>query len=868
MFEILGQDGPVRWWMGILVVACGLGVWILSAHEPRQRAPRASTPLKHVAEPVRHPAYPPPVDLTAVDRERDLHGVVVRAADGEPVPGAALRVLHYARRALSLANEWGEERPAEGPTTISAADGSFSIPLGTDARCDLEARAEGYAPYVAAMCQAGGRVRIELAEPVSVSLTVLTAEGAAVEGAIIRMNRHFNGESPMLDVGGLSDAQGRVVLRDLPAGIDVSLDVEHPLHGSKRWYKNFALPASGTHEQEVRFDAGRRIHGRVTDAVTDAPIAGARVGTGRYWSPYFAVTDDDGRYVLAGWTFSERTTLQVSAAGYGVDGAALGPKDQIDFQLRRGFSIRGVVVDADGQPIGGVRVAALGRGYARTRRATGLVQVLSVGSGTTEEDGEFVIGGLRHGTRHSIVIAASGYGRVLYEFLPPLLGGAADGDLGRIELAPARTIRGRMTRGGQPMANRFLQLIGANEDRERMLGGKRAHGAFDGNYLNGRTDDLGRFSFGDLAEGTYVVRYREPGTPHAEQTIEVGDEDVEVLFEAPDGPLLPVDVVNEEGEPMEGVTLWVELQEGPTVIRTDASGRAHVRMTSQPKSVHARPKSAEYLKQLVELRGNEQELKIVLKRGLAIRGVVVTEAGEPISLPVLEAQRGGQKVGSTRGDPKGEFTLYVPAGGTCRLKFVGEGTPSGGYSSGRWNGSLDGVAPGGEPVRLVVSSPTRNASLTVRVLLPDGSPVKGAEIAIFGPTDDNGERKLTGLPARPMHLWVKWETTEYARPKMQKVVPDGQVVEIRFRNANPITGRLLRDGKPVANASVSIQRDRENLAGAQTNSQGQFRLLVAAEESGPFKIDVSEPGRPRLQLREVAAGSKNLTVRCEQLAAR
>lgn len=52
------------------------------------------------------------------------------------------------------------------------------------------------------------------------------------------------------------------------------------------------------------------VHGRVTDAVTDAPIAGARVSVA---DGAFAITDDHGRFVLAATAPFE---LRVDARGY------------------------------------------------------------------------------------------------------------------------------------------------------------------------------------------------------------------------------------------------------------------------------------------------------------------------------------------------------------------------------------------------------------------------------------------------------------------------------------------------------------------------------------------------------------------------
>ena len=160
---------------------------------------------------------------------------------------------------------------------------------------------------------------------------------------------------------------------------------------------------------DLEMPRGSTVSGRVTDAATGLPIAGAEI---RAWFPYFwehlwvANTDADGRYTIAGLADTS-LRLYTGSAGYssqfyrqvncvhGSDGSCrdLGQPISvvfgqnpagIDFALVKPGALSGRVVDAaTGAPVWGARV--------EVKRAANQEML---GGGETEQDGTFLIGGL------------------------------------------------------------------------------------------------------------------------------------------------------------------------------------------------------------------------------------------------------------------------------------------------------------------------------------------------------------------------------------------------------------------------------------------------------------------------------------------
>ena len=274
-------------------------------------------------------AAAPPVDLSRVDLDRDVHGVVADS-DGVPIAGAELVFVTYPWRRISTLSR---RDAVSGPSTVSASDGSFALRLRRGRLGNLRARAKGYAPVEITSVQAGERVDVELAPGVVVVVRTVDEGRRPVAGTTVRLHSLAAkfGEYRSFRVEGTTDQRGEVSFENLPAKGKVRLETEPVELGHPR----YDLPESGSDVLEVVLPSGWTVTGHVIDARTTQPIAGARVGMG---SSRFreTTTDDLGRYVLEGWTGRGYHTIWVDADGYGQASETAGDREVVDFALQPG----------------------------------------------------------------------------------------------------------------------------------------------------------------------------------------------------------------------------------------------------------------------------------------------------------------------------------------------------------------------------------------------------------------------------------------------------------------------------------------------------------------------------------------------------
>jgi len=797
---------------------------------------------------------PPPVDLTAVDRDRDVHGTVVDA-DGKPVAGAVLELVEFPWRRVTVLNMDGRDEEERGPKTRSAADGTYCIPWQRARVGWLRVSADGFAERLVPLVQAGERMRVVMDEGATLVVIASDAGGDPVEGASVRFFRAGGHDRAFgRQHRGTTDADGRCVLRGVYGPSSGYVALEHRVHGAPGWTEAVIPEPGGRVEVECVFPETRVLRGRVTDADTGNPVARARVGMG--WVQRLAVTTgEDGRYELPGWSGSGFEELHVSHPAYGRQGAVVGSAETVDFELSAGDRVVGRLVDEAGVAVVGARLAALGS-LERRRE-----QVLSRGYAVSRADGSFAIPGLRRDMGHALIVLARGLGRVLYDFDPA--GGTVD--LGTVVLRPGLSVEGRVVdEAGDALARVPVVLSGANADRRRYEPTRADPNDFYGEHEERVTDDLGRFRFRDLASGTYTVKATREGGVEVKREVHLGDVDargVVLAFEVIRGVV--VRVVGPDGEPVRGAYVAARSGEEPLQGETDERGEAvlravgaltdlHVPFVHQPDAdvPHLFPSERE------DAGVGRHEVEIVLERGAWISGVVRTPDGKPLPRGYVNAEVGGEKVASGKTNDEGEFRFAVARDARVDLVFAGA-VQEGGVIAHEWKGVLRGVSAGARDQVLRLRE-LEKRPLIVRVVDPDGNPVAGLSVHCMPPaprqpyaaTGGDGRAVFEALPRRKCTIRVLGSSRpagEFVPPESVEVVPDGQEITLKCLPGRSIRGRVNVE----ARAGVRVQQDVDgklcHLGYADSEPDGSFRVGVPASAgNGPFVVEARVRSRGKM----------------------
>ncbi len=807
-------------------------------------------------EPLSDETLPSPVDLGAVDRERDLHGVVVRR-DNSPVAGAAIVAVTYPWRRTSRLNHAEYRTAVPGPSTRSATDGTFALRLEPGECVALRVSAAGLAPVELAMRQAGERVRVILTEGVAAHVTVTDDANVPLAGVSVELSDDGHGTASTYRRGataatGVARFDGlppseRVFLRCVAAG-RVSSDV-----------RGVDLPPTGEATVVVVLATGRTLRGRVTDAETGAPVAGAGVGIG--WDgERAALTSAVGTYTLTGLAERGDEMVTVRADGYATAREAVGTRDSVDFSLRRGFGATGRIVDAGGAPVAGALVAAVA-----SPSENGGASHLSTGFATSATDGRFRVADLSRALRHVLTVTAPRSARLCVEV--PAAGPRGDVDLGDVALPAARAIEGSV-----------LDVASKPLTQARVIASGPL-GAVSGPPLwrtdERLTDDLGRFRFGDLAPGRYLVVASPEGAPRIELSVEVPtDADALGVVLAQTGTrTLTVRVVDDAGAPVARALVNGSGRYGAefAFAATGADGTARIAVGANALFVNARapygsPRA--FLPCATQpLRPDTTEVVFVLREGAWLTGRLLDDGGAPIAHALVRAREGsGHGLTASTGDD-GRFRAAVPHGATCSVDFegivVGRDTDLTAHA--------DAAAPGVEVV-LRCERVATGRTIRVRVTDPAGEPVAGVSVWLSGDyrhtvrrsdTDADGRAQFADLPAHSWHLSAASHGAWFQSAPVE-AVPNGQEVTLVLRAAATIRGVVVgKDGQGVrAVAAARSDADERFFVSDVTDEAGAFTLRVSADDPGPFRVTArftdSAPGAEDAAVDGVAPGAANV----------
>jgi len=547
----------LAWLAAALACALVAVAWSLWPRTPTpERAPRApergleaatgtSPPERVDSEPLpEQPDGLSPIDFERLDREADVHGRVLGAGD-RGISGARVKATEQRAPRVFLPAGANVGGPIPVGETTTSSDGSFSIRLRTCAVVTLTADAAGFAPAALDGVQAGARVVIRLGPPLRAEVRVRAVDGTPLSGAQVELLRAKTPAAAGWTRTASTGNDGIADFADLagPGRVTALVAAE----GYVPAVVGGEIGEPGPTTLDVVVERGREVTGRVTDARSGRPVAGACVGTGLPGYPT-ATTDEDGRYryrsapdVAAPSTPATHETpklggtdvLSAAAEGYASECVPLPPSMVVDFALEPLCDVVGRVVDSEDRPVSGasVVVAAFDEGAP-------LATAVSSGAGTSGSDGRFRVRALVPGRVHTLFVSAREYGRLALDF-KPTLDAERSFDLGSIRLEPGLAIRGSLTSRNPALsvANVRVRLVGTNLDRDRLDPGRSPPSPVYGRQEQISSDDLGRFRFDDLAAGRYDLDVLVPEGPLIRTRIQLtvpGLSDLQITLE--DGP--------------------------------------------------------------------------------------------------------------------------------------------------------------------------------------------------------------------------------------------------------------------------------------------------------------------------------------------
>jgi uncharacterized GH25 family protein/protocatechuate 3,4-dioxygenase beta subunit len=486
-----------------------------------------------------------------------IEGQVVEEKTGVPIPGA---------RVVTPVSWFGPSTPP----ALTGPDGCFRLPdlaageYPLQAMIGTNAFPDRVCETVSATVAAGQTNRaVTLTATRGGVLEVTVQDGAehALEGVTVSAYSASAQVGPALPQSADTAQRGIAQLRLCPG--DYALMVSR--EGWRVHHTQVSVEAGQTNRQAVTLEPCPQVSGQVLDP-EGKPAAKVAV----LLSPFGRGekrTDAQGRFtvsadvpvVAATQHFPQNLVARDAARNL----AAALPLEEgttnFTLKLEPGLALAGRVTDPAGQPITRAQVQVM----LHIERSTS-----SLGApATTDAAGRFELAALPAGSRYTVIVSASGFGRRTSEVEP------AEGKTGRLELEPFQL----------PVAN--LPLAGVVLDAEdKPVAGASLYTTRQSEQpqLNGRTDAQGRFRFDQVCAGPIQLNASTSDGSYGTANVEGGDTNVTIRLEqgravrrlggGANSSKFSGSVLNPEGQPAANVNVFL-LPHGFMPKKTDAQGR-------------------------------------------------------------------------------------------------------------------------------------------------------------------------------------------------------------------------------------------------------------------------------------------------------
>ncbi|MBI1849350.1 MAG: carboxypeptidase regulatory-like domain-containing protein [Planctomycetes bacterium] len=555
--------------------------------------------------------------------------------------------------------------------------------------------------------------------------------------------------------------------------------------------------------QNIPLSTGLSVHGRILDAITKAPVPGAKVsyGMGFLSNSSEVETAANGEFTIGGMP-SGRQMLMVSAPGYTalrqeVTLAGDRKMEEIVLELSRGSVVSGTVFGPDGAPVAGARIFSEENAFLFSKRSQPVA--------TTDAQGKFSVTGLDPGKTFRLVAQAANYPEATSDEITTKAGEEIKDVTLRFEKGGelAGTVRDP---DGKPVAGAMITVKEKPEDAnansnpnpnpnepDELFNAK--HVTAGRQLGNATTDGDGRFAIGGLISGPKIVEVKADGFLLARNesvAVEAGKKTDNVDFTLDRGKTIAGHVTDSTGAAVGGVRV---------------SG-------SSPGAAN----------------------------GMASYGTTTTDAEGKYRIEKLQP---------------GKFMLTAAKQGYSadRKREIDAGSESVDFVL-RRNGSISGT------VTFPSAAGPRNFTVTARGVVDPSNPDEPGRSKSRSFTAEDGRFKLDDVPAGVYSVQVN--SKNFAPASVDNVaVTEGQEtsgIQITIHEGGTIDGFVQdRAGTGIARASVSSQPMFEDPA----STLGQAGPSVITDKTGYYKIS----GLPEGQYEVFATAPKYTLGATQQVVA-
>lgn len=633
------------------------------------------------------------------------------------------------------------------------------------------------------------------------------------------------------------------------------------------------VPFAKTDAYTLQLAKAATVWGRVTDAKSKAPVAGAIVRAMVPVPPLSrgdapgAETDAKGGYSIvvppgAYLVFTSRPGYDAAYAEVSV-----GPGQQVarDFTAPQLARVSGMVLDEEKRPVAAAGIASINAGASMQSGALHMIR--STDPVFSGPDGRFSTE-IAPDEPLFLTAAKRGFPSARSEQLRAASGERKKGVV--LTIPAGIAVTGRVSDGnGEPLSGVAVFAMETDEDGRSMYR-MMMPGAQQAGEDAVRTASDGTFTL-RVAEGRYDFNFRREGyAPKrviGQSITGSGRARVDAVMEPASGV---AGRVVRGGNGVEGVSVTVFGAESRGSAVTGPDGSFAVSGLEAGSMKVLLRKESDFIRELRNLTSPARDAVIELAAGGRVTGRVVDRS---TGKPLTSFQAG---ISSLRNSGDGRATMALPQmrdfsaeDGTFALDNVPPGpmfvvASAPGYATARLNATVEE----GKTVSDVELRLEAGVRLTGRVTGPDGTPLGDVTVAVetsgefmsWGPattavTDTNGEYSLERLPAGEGTVAFAHPTYLDAR---RKVTLKGREtkLDVELAAGERVSGIVVTEaGAPVANASVEAHGSGTGGV-AVTNAEGAFEMQALLPGRYRFSASGSGAGEGSVEDVEVPSGQQ------------